>query len=589
MTKREWQIAIPILISCALCLAALLYGQRMSDPNDGVAALRVFQGPEGELVAVVANKALHLLDAQGRRVARQDIKTLGFTESPRDMDWTVDDQQRVEAWFWDDTTTPRVVRCVWSKEQSQLVDCRDAMAGPQLKAVANARTVHLAVDRAGQRVFIADAQDSRVQTFSLDGKALASTNPQTAPLYFPNRVRYVGDNTLVVGDNDNRRLAWLRIAPDQSMRLDRTLLSADHGLARKGRGKVTDAALGADGTIWMLAMKQGQKDGDVLVFDAQQRPVARAALADDADPISVEALGNNTALAADYTLVKLHHIDAQGRDLGEFGDDAFRGELKPLQDRAQMGALWQKGALYTGGAIIALGMVLGLLFGQKPKQPGQFDTHTMADLADLAQEGHTLKYPLVLQQTDAYRAEIRKQMRWLGVGAVVAVGMLVFITIPLLQSSHLISVFSQWRYAAPLLAMAIIVSISIFVACRELVRPGELRVSQNKLAWFQGDKMVCMAPLAEAFASTNALLLGHQTIRLRVGSLRAKSGTARFDADMFNRAVLARLPAANLVGDQTLNWQSLKNRPLVHKLLLCGLVLAGILVNLIPLLRKWGA
>ena len=77
MTKREWQLAIPILIGFALCLAAFVHGQHMVDPNAGIAALRVFKSPQGERVAVVANSALHLLDPQGKRLARQDIKTLG--------------------------------------------------------------------------------------------------------------------------------------------------------------------------------------------------------------------------------------------------------------------------------------------------------------------------------------------------------------------------------------------------------------------------------------------------------------------------------------------------------------------------------
>lgn len=371
MTKREWQLAIPILIGFALCLAAFVHGQNMANPGAGVAALRVFKAQQGERVAVVANNALHVLDAQGRRIARQDLKALGLGENPSDMDWTVDAGQRVEAWFFDDAAVPRVRRCAWSDAQAQLVDCRTAMEGPQLKNNARSRAVHLAVDRPGERVFIADAKSDRVQSFDLDGKALAGTDPQVAPLLFPNRLRYLGNDTLVVADNDHRRLSWLRVAPGQPTGLLRSLGSAVHGQARKGRGKVTDVALGPDGTLWMLAVKQGQKDGDVLVFDAQQRPVARAALADDSDPLLIDALGN-TALVADYRFIKLNRIDAQGRDLGEFGDAAFGGELRSLGQRARSGALWQTGAMVAGGVVIAVGLLLGLLFGQKPKRPGPF-------------------------------------------------------------------------------------------------------------------------------------------------------------------------------------------------------------------------
>jgi len=196
MTKREWQLAIPLLMGFALCLAAFVHGQQLADPSGGIAALRVFNTAEGERVAVVANHALHVLDADGHRVVRQDLHALGLAERPNDMDWTVDDQQRVEAWFFDDATVPRVRRCAWSMEHMQLVDCRDAMVGSQLKANALSRAVHLAVDRGGQRVFIADANGDRVQVFDLAGKALASTDPQAVPLFFPNRLRFKGINDI---------------------------------------------------------------------------------------------------------------------------------------------------------------------------------------------------------------------------------------------------------------------------------------------------------------------------------------------------------------------------------------------------------
>jgi len=372
MTRREWQLAIPILIGLALCVAAFVHGQNMANPDGGMVALRVFKAPQGERVAVVANKALHVLDAQGRRIARQDLKALGLGESPGDMDWTVDARQRVEAWFFDGAAVPRVLRCAWSDAQLQLVDCRTAMEGPQLKNNALSLTVHLAVDRLSERVFIADAKGTRVQSFDLDGKALGSSDPQLVPLLFPNRLRYLGNDTLVVADNDHRRLIWLRVAAGQPTELLRSLGSAVHGQARQGRGKVTDVALGPDGTLWMLAVMQGQKDGDVLVFDAQRRPVARAALADDSDPLLIDALGS-AALVGDYSFIRLNRVDAQGRDLGEFGDAAFRGELQAVRQRVLSGALWKTGAMAMGGVLIAAGLVLGLLFGQKPQRPGPFD------------------------------------------------------------------------------------------------------------------------------------------------------------------------------------------------------------------------
>ena len=586
MTKREWQLAIPLLMGFALCLAAFVHGQQVANPEDGIAAMRVFKTQQGEHVAVVANHALYLLDAQGHQIARQDLKTLGLTERPNDMDWTVDDQQRVEAWFFDDSSMPRVLRCAWSPEQAQLVGCRTAMAGPQLKVNASSRVVHLAVDRMGRRVFIADGNANRVQSFDLDGKLLASTDPQAVPLLVPNRLRYIGDDTLVVADNDHHRLAWLRVASGQPTQLLRSLRAADHGQARAGRDKVTDAAIGPDGTAWMLAMKQDEKDGDVLVFDAQQRPVTRAALGDNADPIIIEALGS-IALVADYSGVTLQRIDAQGRNLGEFGDSAFRAELKPLQDGARAGALWKQGALIVGAVVIVSGLVLGLLFGEKPKRLGQFGAQAKAGLTaiGIANGSASLRYPLVLPQTPAYRAVIRKQVWGLGLVAVLVVALALFSAFPLLALGtppH--SPGNQKTVLLILLALAL-PALTIGLAWRNLLQVGELRAKEDKLAWYRNGKRVCATPLVNVYASTNALLLGYTIIRFRTGSWRSNSGTAMFDMDSFNRAVLARIPPGHLVNDPALVWQSLRNRPLAHQLLMGSLVAAICFVYLHRLFR----
>ncbi|MES2581382.1 MAG: hypothetical protein V4627_01590 [Pseudomonadota bacterium] len=584
MTKREWQLAIPLIISFALCLAALVHGQRLEDPNNGITALRVVKTAQGEHVAIIANKALHVLDAAGQRITRQDLQALGLAEAPNDMDWTVDAQQRVEAWFFDDSV-PRVLRCAWNSEQALLQECRTAMAGPQLKADPHSVAVHLAVDAAGQRVFIADAKGVRVQVFDFTGKLLTGTDPQTLPLAFPNRLRYLGDDTLVVADNDNRRLVWLRLTPGQPPQQLRSLYAAGHGQARPGRGKVTDVAFGPDGTVWMLAVKQRQRAGDVLVFDAQHRPVARAALADDTDPLVLDTLGN-TALVADYTHTLLHHIDAKGRNLGEFGGAAFLAELAPLQAQARAGALWRTGAMVGGAVVIVLGLLLGWLFGQKPKRPGQFDSQAKAALARLATADASLQLPVVLQQTAAFRKAVRRQMLVLGLlMAFMAAMVVVVVALPWLQHGGLAKFLGNWKLASLVLFGMAAPCISIWLLWRDLWQPAELRVTEHRLGWIKGSKVVNAAPLKEVYASSNALLLGTRVIRFRMLTRTGKLGEAMFDMDLFERAVLSRLPPQNLVDDQALAWKAFKNRPLALQLLLGGLLLGILLLAVYPLFR----
>lgn len=580
MTRREWQLAIPILLGVALAFAGFLYGQRLENTIDRMAALRVVKTTQSERVAVVVNHALHVLDADGHRLARQDIQSLGLTESPNDMDWTVDAQQRVEAWFFDDTV-PRVVRCVWNTEQARLTDCRNAMAGAQLKTDARSFAVHLAVDNVGQRVFIADAKGGRVQVLSLDGKLLARTDPETVPLSFPNRVRYLGNDTLLVADNDHRRLVWLRFTPGQPPRLLRTLGSAEHGQARAGRGKVTDAALGPDGMLWMLAVKQGQKDGDVLVFDAQQHAVARAALPDGADPLIIDTLGD-TALVADYSLVNLYRIDARGRNLGEFGEAAFRREVRPLGAKTREGALWKTIAQVCGGILIVIGLALGWLYGEKPKRPGQFDMQAKAALASRAWADSKLRFPVVLKQTVAYAASARKKL--LVMALVVVVGIAVP-AMPLLRLDYTGKLWGGWTLAALVAWGAVLASAIVWLAWREHLQAIELRVTERKLGWFRNGELVRAARLKDVYASTHALLIGSKMIRFRLLGTRTKAGPDRFDMDLLNRALLSRLPPQNLVSDQALAWRGFKNSHLAFKLMVFGLFIAGMLLAFYPYFR----
>lgn len=580
MTKREWQLAIPILVGIALCLAGFVHGQRLEDAVDGMSALRTFSTAQGERVAVIANNALHVLDAAGHRLARQDIKTLGLTESPNDMDWTVDEQQLIEAWFFDDTV-PRVLRCTWSTEQVRLTNCRNAMAGAQLKANARSVAVHLAVDSVGQRVFIADAKSHRVQVFDLAGKALMRTDPKAVPLSFPNRLRYLGKDTLVVADNDHRRLAWLKVTPGQPPQLLCTLNSADHGQARSGRGKVTDAALGPTGTIWMLAVKQGQKDGDVLVFDAKQQPVARAALPDGADPLIIDTL-DNAALVADYSLVSLYRIDAQGRNLGEFGDVAFRGEIGPLGAQRQQGALWKTGALVCGGVIMVAGLLLGWLYGEKPKKPGQFDSQTIAALASLGKGDSGLRFPVVLRQPEAYRSSVRKNM---AVTALVAMAMIAISGVPLLSLDYSGKLLSGWTIPAVAITGGVLATVIAWLAWREVLRPTELKVTEQRLGLFKDGQQICAAPLKDVYASTNALLLGSRTIRFRTAVMKTNVGPTMFDMDQLNRAVLSRLPPQNLVTDQALAWIAFKRSALAFKVIMFILFAAAMLMSFYPLFQ----
>ena len=542
MTRREWRIAIPILVGLALCVAGFLRGLEIDKSFVGMSAMRAM--PDGRL-AVVANHALHVLDASGRRLARQPLKALGMDDDPNDMDWTVDSQGRIEAWFFDDSV-PRVVRCAWEPQRQVLAGCATAMAGAQLKANPVSRAVHLAVDRAGERVFIADANGQRVQVFDLAGKRMAVSQPNELPLFFPNRLRYLGNDTLVIADNDHHRLVWSRVEPGKAPALLRSLDAASHPQARSSRNKVTDMAAGPRGTVWMIAMKQGQKDGDVLVFDGD-RPVARAELPAGADPIVIESLGD-AAVVADYSLVQLYRLDDQGKYLGQFGDAAFAAEMAPLQALSRQVAWWTTGSLVAGGLIILAGLLLAWRFSEKPVRRGEGPPVARANVAG----DMPLKFPVVLPQTAAYLAAMRRMALGMGVLIVLMLGTLAVLAWNVKPGLQIYLQIGSGFVAT--VAMA-------WVSFRDLLHPRELRVTSNRVGLFRGGKLLAEAVLSDVYASRKALLVGRTYLVYRLDGARLGKVPPMFDTALLEGALLARLPAANLLDDRRMQAAMMKRQP----------------------------
>jgi hypothetical protein len=559
MTRREWQIAVPILVGLLLCVAGFMHGVQIENSFGGISTMRAM--PDGKL-AVVANHALHVLDASGTRVARQPLSALGMTEDPNDMDWTVDARGRIEAWFFEDGV-PRVVRCSWDDSKRELAQCAAAMSGPQLKANDRSRAVHLAVDRAGERVFIADAQGHRFQVFDLAGKRVGASNRDSVPLLYPNRLRFLGDDTLLVADNDHRRLVWVRVSPGQAPKLLRTLDAQAHPQARSNRTKVTDVALGPAGAMWMMAMKQGQKDGDVLVFDGD-RPLVRAALPPGADPIVIESLGPH-AVVGDYSLIKLYRLDAAGKYLGEFGDGAFAAEMAPLQALSRASSRWTTGSLIGGGVVILAGLLLAWRYSEKPSRGGKPQPRA----GGTSPWAEPLRYPVVLEQTPQYRAAMRKHMWLLGLVLLLMLGMLVALG---LIKTDLMSLPFYLQGGLGLLAM--IGFTAWFV--QDAFKPRELRVTAHRVGCFRGSVRLAESPLAEVFASQRALLIGRLQLPYQLASPELGKIPPMFDPELLDQALLARLPAANLVDDLAMGRLVIGRQRLWVKVVIAVAVLAAV-------------
>jgi hypothetical protein len=370
MSPKEKKVAAVILALAAVSAAVLARGMQLNQHTQRLGPIRSVTGGGRDLLAVFHADRLHLLDASGRRLASQPLRELALGEQPNDMDLTVDAQGKVQAWFFDDSV-PQLVRCDLAPDTLRLASCAQVAAGPGLKTQARSRAVHLAVDIAHGRIFVADADGHAVRMFGLDGRHLRDS--PSGELYFPNRLRVAGDQ-LMVADNDHYRLVWLDIADDTpSFAPRRSLLSSDHPQGRGGRRKVADFAFvpdakGEPSVLWMLAVAQGQKSGDVLGWDAALKPLARADLGGYGDPLVLERLGN-AAVVADFDGVALNRIGAHGEYLGSFGDAPFQAELQHAAGQIAEAALWK----YAAWACFAATLIIGFLLAFKYQEPPKAD------------------------------------------------------------------------------------------------------------------------------------------------------------------------------------------------------------------------
>jgi hypothetical protein len=528
MTSRERRIALVIFAMLLPCLAALFWSGQLASGVARPGALRTFQLHGEDHAAFFFGDALHLLGPGGDRLARLPLAEIGLREEPTDMDWTVGPGGRVQAWFFEDTT-PRIVRCDLQPAPPKLVACAQALAGPMLKAQPSSSAVHLAVDIANARVFVADARGQAVRAFTLHGQSLGESGRE---LFFPNRLRIAGEQ-LVVADNDHRQLAWFGIAGERpGFPLLRTLSTASHPQAA-GQRKAADFAfqrrVGAEPPgLWLLAVAQGQKDGQVLLFDGDWNPQGVGNLGGHRDPLVVDRLGD-ALLVADFDGIALYRIGADGRFLGTFGNGTFAEELGAARSELRQARWWQWGA-WAGLALTLLaGFALALRHGEKPGAQ-----EAQAAFARLQQaEAAVPLDSLELKPARWHRRRLALASAGLGalpVAVLAALALLAPWEIP-----------PEWRpggaatFAGLLLAAAMAVAALVWFAWRRGKR--RLWLGRGRIEVRLGRQRLAQASPSQLRASPRWLLVGGVVLPYRAG----RTGRWIYDEGNLVRYLLAHL------------------------------------------------
>jgi hypothetical protein len=574
MTRRESKIAAVVLAMIACAVAVLVGGMRLDDGAARIGPMRVLRTEGREWVTYFLANRLNVLDASGRRVAQQPLADLQLTEEPTDTEFSVDAQGRVQAWFFEDTA-PRIVRCDLALERMRMEHCVQAMAGAQLKTNAISRAVHIAVDAARGRLFVADANGG-VRAFSLDdGRVLAESPPGL--LFFPNRVRVAGD-VLMVADNDHRRLVWLDVAGERpSFALRRALPSAGHPQARPDRLKVTDfvyraPSAGREEALWMLAVAQGQKNGDVLLFGPGSRPLARADRGGFGDPLMIDAFEDGI-LAADFAGVALYRIGDRGEYRGEFGDAAVRAEFDDARATIVRARWTTRAGWIIFVAAVVLGFALAFKYSERP-------VPAIAAVTFAAFDAEADASPVVLAPDPA----LTRRFSWLVGGAIAATCLAVLLPWWLVTSSRPDAPAIPPGWPLALAAVLVLGMAGVFMFLLRLMQR-HVVASTDGLEVRWKDKPMGKAPWGELWASDQSLLVGHTTLPYRQPAALGRAAKWVFDEQLFTRHVLARIPPERRVATDKLMWLGLKRMPLWQQALLAIPLLAYVGWGISRLLR----
>ena len=156
---------------------------------------------------------------------------------------------------------------------------------------------------------------------------------------------------------------------------------------------------------------------------------------------------------------------------------------------------------------------------------------------------------------------------------------------PLMVIGDVEKLMKSWKIEAMVVFSGALLLFNIGWILRVLWPPAELRVQESRLDWLQSGKLAGASTLQDVYASPSSLLVGSKLIRFRMYAGVVKPWNAMFDMDVFDKAVLARIPPGQLVSEQKINWIAFKRQPLALRIFIGGLLLAALMLFFAPLFR----
>ena len=536
--KRAQAAVAAIAVVLALSCVALIVeaGRRIYHsigPSKAVAAA------DGSLY-VLSHGKLHVFGADGERRAAIPLESLGLTRTPSDLALHRDGRVVLA-----DPDTSNLQRCTLPGGPCQPIDLK--LHSVDLQKVVPLNSIKVAIDEGAQRYYVSDNAGHQVVIADFAGRVLDRSRPYA--FFYPNHLFLAKPGELSVVDTNHHRIATVDVHGDRFGRELRTVPAGRSDAGRPGRVWPFDAAPLPDGRLVALIADDGMKDADVILIDGAAR--RRIDLGADSDPFDLEVWGERIVVA-DATNYRLQALNLDGTPRRDFPPAGFAHELAEAH---RVPAFWRsvRLAAQVGIGVVPLLAILVLWKLGVPLAPAPAAAWREATGRPAARTSERFS----LGYSPAYAERQLKLAKWAGVGVslvLVAVAGLVtwMFRGVMLTGAGLLRFGPQLA----LVALAPLVSVLGLRQARQRMRDFRLESSPEGVRVVGRGRPVehAIVPWSRVFWDGSRLLVGRTMV-----VARHPTAGEMFEREPFERAILARIPPANVVSRPRLATQMLRS------------------------------
>jgi hypothetical protein len=213
----------------------------------------------------------------------------------------------------------------------------------------------MAWDTQRQRLLVVDGERHRILVYNRSGELTFASRGGEGRLKLPNTVQLTAEGKVIIADTNHHRLVALDAA---SLSTELWEMPVSNTLGNFRRVWPTDFVLAGDQRFWVILDDDLLENGDVLLFDADHKPVLRLALPPDWDPIKLHARESDVLLAG-FDSVEVVKVTLQGDVIESFGDSSFREALAEVREQRQCATDWWHTWIWI--AIVPLAILAGLV------------------------------------------------------------------------------------------------------------------------------------------------------------------------------------------------------------------------------------